>query len=186
MKYTRLAIPDVILIEPQVFGDDRGYFFESFRQSEFNDFVGKEVDFVQHNQSFSQKGVLRGLHFQNPPFAQGKLVRVIKGSVYDVAVDIRKGSPTYGQHVIQKLSEENKLQMYVPPGFAHGFVTLEDDTVFCYMCTGMYDKESEGSVLFNDKDLGIDWGISNPILSEKDEVAPSFKELESQFNFGEF
>jgi dTDP-4-dehydrorhamnose 3,5-epimerase len=136
---------------------------------------------VQDNQSLSQKGVLRGLHFQNPPFAQGKLVRVIKGTALDVAVDIRKDSPTYGEHFAVELSEENKTAFWIPTGFAHGFVSLEDDTIFIYKCTGVYNKESEGALIWNDSDIAIDWRVKNPLVSDKDLVAGSFKDFESKF-----
>jgi dTDP-4-dehydrorhamnose 3,5-epimerase len=136
---------------------------------------------VQDNQSLSQKGVLRGLHFQNPPFAQGKLVRVIKGAVVDVAVDIRKKSPTYGQHFAVELSEENKTVFWIPPGFAHGFVSLEDDTIFTYKCTGVYNKESEGALIWNDEDLDIDWRVENPLVSDKDKAAGNFNDFTTQF-----
>ena len=140
-----------------------------------------DLDFVQDNQSLSKKGVLRGLHFQNPPFAQGKLVRVIKGAVVDVAVDIRKNSPTYGQHFAVELSEENKIVFWIPPGFAHGFVTLKDDTIFTYKCTAIYNKESEGAILWNDEDLNIDWKVVSPLVSNKDMVADNFNDLTTQF-----
>jgi len=168
------------VIRPKIFGDDRGHFFESWSKESFTK-NGMDLDFVQDNQSLSSKGVLRGLHFQNPPFAQGKLVRVIKGIVLDVAVDIRKDSPTYGQHFSIKLSEKNKTIFWIPPGFAHGFVTLEDDTIFTYKCTGVYNKESEGALLWSDKDLNIDWGVENPLVSDKDLVAGNFINFESQF-----
>ena len=142
---------------------------------------GLTMDFVQDNESKSSKGVLRGLHFQKPPYAQGKLVRVVKGSVMDVAVDLRKDSPTYGKWESVVLSEDNKLQFWIPEGFAHGFVTLEDETVFNYKCTNIYNKESEGSLLWNDPDINIDWNIENPILSEKDKVSPLFKNFETPF-----
>ena len=136
---------------------------------------------MQDNQSLSQKGVLRGLHFQNPPFAQGKLVRVIQGSVLDVAVDIRANSPTYGQHISVLLSGENKTIFWIPPGFAHGFVTLEDNTIFTYKCTGVYNKESEGALMWNDPGLNINWGVESPLVSEKDQEAASFKSFQSRF-----
>jgi dTDP-4-dehydrorhamnose 3,5-epimerase len=142
---------------------------------------GVTSKFVQDNQSMSSKGILRGLHFQKDPFAQGKLVRVIKGSVLDVAVDIRKKSPTYGQHFLIELNEENKTMFYIPPGFAHGFLTLEDDTLFSYKCTNYYNKESEGAIRWNSKSLNVDWGIVNPILSSKDATAPTFDEFQSPF-----
>ena len=140
-----------------------------------------DLDFVQDNQSLSSKGVLRGLHFQNPPYAQGKLVRVIKGAVLDISVDIRKDSPTYGQHFSVELSEENKTVFWIPPGFAHGFVTLEDNTIFSYKCTEVYNAASEGSLLWNDADLNIDWGIADPLVSDKDRVVGNFKDFKSKF-----
>ena len=175
-----LVYSNSLLIQPKVFGDERGYFLESWSKKSYQK-IGLDIDFVQDNQSLSQKGVLRGLHFQNPPFAQGKLVRVIKGAVVDIAVDIRKESVTYGRHFCVKLSEENKKIFWIPPGFAHGFVALEDDTIFSYKCTDIYNKDSEGSLLWNDPDLNIHWGVQNPLVSEKDIVAGSFKNFKSQF-----
>ena len=180
MEIIKTPIEGLLVIKPKIFGDDRGHFFESWSKDSFAK-NGLDLDFVQDNQSLSSKGVLRGLHFQNPPYAQGKLVRVIKGSVLDVAVDIRKDSPTYGQHFSIQLSEKNKKIFWIPPGFAHGFVTLEDDTIFTYKCTGVYNKESEGALLWSDKDLNIDWGVENPLVSEKDLVAGSFNNFESNF-----
>ena len=180
MEIIKTPIEGLLVIRPKIFGDDRGHFFESWSKESFTK-NGMDLDFVQDNQSLSSKGVLRGLHFQNPPFAQGKLVRVIKGVVLDVAVDIRKDSPTYGQHFSIKLSEKNKTIFWIPPGFAHGFVTLEDDTIFTYKCTGVYNKESEGALLWSDKDLNIDWGVENPLVSDKDLVAGNFINFESQF-----
>lgn len=182
MKFTETKIKDLFLIEPKLWRDDRGYFYESYSKKAFEE-AGIDADFVQDNQSFSQKGTLRGLHAQSNPSAQGKLVRVIKGSVTDVAVDIRKNSPTYGQHFTANLSEENHKMLWVPPGFLHGFVTLEDDTIFTYKVTNLYDKASEIGVLWNDTDLDIDWGInaSEVILSEKDKVLPLFKDFVSTF-----
>jgi len=174
MKIINTSIPDLKILEPAVFADDRGYFFESYSYEKLKD-LGIDKVFVQDNESKSQKGVLRGLHFQNPPYAQAKLVRVVKGAVLDVAVDIRKDSPTYGQHVCVELSEQNKRMFYIPEGFAHGFLTLEDDTIFTYKCSAYYNKESEGSLLWSDETLNIDWGIDNPILSEKDKAAPSLR-----------
>lgn len=182
MKIIETHIPGLIEIEPNVFGDDRGYFYESYNKDAFAE-AGITAEFVQDNQSFSTKGVLRGLHFQNPPYSQGKLVRVIQGSVLDVAVDIRVGSPTYGKHHKVILSGENKKMFWVPPGFAHGFLTLEDDTIFAYKCTGMYNKESEGSIYWNDPTLKIDWNVENPSVSGKDKEAPGFMELKSNFHF---
>ena len=180
MNIIQTPLKDLLVIEPKVFKDDRGHFFESWNKEIFEK-QGLKLDFVQDNQSLSSKGVLRGLHFQNPPYAQGKLVRVIQGSVIDVAVDIRKNSPTYGEYFSIKLSGKNKTSMWIPPGFAHGFVTLEDDTIFSYKCTAVYNKESEGSIFWNDKDLNIDWGVQNPIISEKDDFSPTFSILKSEF-----
>jgi len=180
MQIINTPIKDLLVIQPQVFRDDRGYFFESFNYSSFTE-VGLDLHFVQDNESKSQKGVLRGLHFQSPPFAQGKLVRVIKGAVMDVAVDIRKDSPTYGKHFDLILNEENKTMLWIPPGFAHGFATLEDDTIFFYKCTNVYNKISEGSICWNDPDLAIDWGIKNPVVSAKDQVSPPFAGFVSPF-----
>jgi dTDP-4-dehydrorhamnose 3,5-epimerase len=180
MKKIHTLIPDIILLQPDVYEDNRGYFFESFN---FNKVLSLGIDqnFVQDNQSLSEKDVLRGLHFQNPPFAQGKLVRVIKGAVLDIAVDIRRRSPYYGKWVSQVLSEQNKTMMWIPPGFAHGFLTLEPDTIFFYKCTAYYDKASEGILKWNDEDLGINWKISNPIISDRDMNGLSFKEFNSPF-----
>ena len=182
MKFTETKIKDLFLIEPKLFRDERGYFYESHNKKAFEE-AGIFADFVQDNQSFSEKGTLRGLHAQKDPSAQGKLVRVISGRVLDVAVDIRKNSPTYGQHVIAELSGENHNMFWVPPGFLHGFVTLEDNTIFTYKVTNLYDKSSEIGVLWDDKDLGIDWGIdsSEVILSEKDKELPGFKDFVSPF-----
>ena len=180
MEIIETKIPDLYIVKPRVFKDNRGYFFEAYNKEAFLR-NGIDQNFVQDNESKSGKGVLRGLHFQKPPFAQGKLVRVIKGAVLDVAVDIRKSSPTYGQWSSIELTEENKLMYWIPPGFAHGFVTLEDNTIFFYKCTNIYNKESEGSILWNDPDLNIDWGIDNPLLSEKDQKSPLFKDFESPF-----
>jgi dTDP-4-dehydrorhamnose 3,5-epimerase len=180
MEIIKTPIEGLLVIQPKVFEDERGHFFESWSKSAFKN-IDLDLDFVQDNQSLSQKGVLRGLHFQNPPFAQGKLVRVIKGSVLDVAVDIRKESSTYGQHFSIKLSEENKTMFWLPPGFAHGFITLEDDTIFTYKCTGVYNSSSEGALLWCDKELNINWGIDKPIVSEKDQISLQFSEFTSQF-----
>ncbi len=180
MTVETTPIADLLLIKPRIFGDERGYFFESYNQQAFAE-AGIDFDFVQDNQSLSSKGVLRGLHFQQPPHAQGKLVRVIQGAVLDVAVDIREGSPTYGQHFKVELSGENKWMFWIPPGFAHGFLTLEDETIFSYKCTNFYNKESEGSVLWNDPVLNIDWGTKEPQLSEKDNQARPLSELQSKF-----
>jgi dTDP-4-dehydrorhamnose 3,5-epimerase len=180
MEIIETKIPDLYIVKPAVFEDNRGYFFESYNKEKFLQ-KGIDQNFVQDNESKSMKNVLRGLHFQAPPYAQGKLVRVMKGAVLDVAVDIRKNSPTYGQWASIELTESNKWMYWVPPGFAHGFVTLEDNTVFFYKCTNMYNKASEGSILWNDPDLGVDWGVVDPILSEKDKHAPLFKDFVSPF-----
>ncbi|MEO9258215.1 MAG: dTDP-4-dehydrorhamnose 3,5-epimerase [Crocinitomicaceae bacterium] len=181
MKITKGDLNGLFIIEPTVFEDARGYFFESFNQQEFNTQTGLDITFVQDNESLSEKDVLRGLHFQAPPFAQGKLVRVIKGSVLDVAVDIRKNSPTYGQHQTIVLSEKNKRQFFVPAGFAHGFLTLEDNTLFSYKCTNYYNKQSEGGILWDDSTLNIQWGINQPKLSEKDCYLTNFNTFASPF-----
>ena len=180
MEIIKTSIEGLLIIKPDVFKDERGYFFESYNKERFAN-EGLMMNFVQDNESKSSKGVLRGLHFQKPPFAQGKLVRVIKGSVMDVAVDLRKDSPTYGKWESVVLTEENKLQFWIPEGFAHGFVTLEDNTIFNYKCTNVYNKESEGSILWNDPDINIEWNIENPILSEKDKLSPLFKDFETPF-----
>ncbi|MES2277842.1 MAG: dTDP-4-dehydrorhamnose 3,5-epimerase [Bacteroidota bacterium] len=182
MKVSTTAIEGLLIIEPRIFPDDRGYFYESYNQQKYTD-AGIPDVFVQDNQSFSQKGALRGLHGQADPFAQGKLVRVLQGRVLDVAVDIRKNSPTYGQHVTTELSGDNHLQFWVPPGFLHGFVTLEDDTIFTYKVTNGYDKASEIGVIWNDPTLAIGWGIDlrDAIVSPKDKVLPAFKDFVSPF-----
>lgn len=185
MEVVETGIKDLLIIKPRVFEDDRGYFFESFNQDIFQKH-GVNATFVQDNESRSMKHVLRGLHFQKPPYAQGKLVRVMHGSVLDVAVDLRKGSPTYGQWKSILLTSTNKWILWIPEGFAHGFVTLEDYTVFFYKCTNFYSKVSEGSIRWNDPDVGIDWGeINNPILSDKDKDAPFFRDFESPFDLPE-
>jgi len=173
-------IPDVFVIKPDVFEDCRGYFFETFNQKKCSE-LGIQYDFVQDNESLSAKDVLRGLHFQKPPFEQGKLVRVIKGGVIDVAVDIRKNSPHYGKWVSKELTEQNKLMLWIPPGFAHGFITLEDQTVFSYKCTGFYDHGSEQVILWNDPEIGIKWMVKNPVLSERDKSGIPFNNFQSPF-----
>lgn len=175
MNFVKTSIPEVLIIEPKVFCDDRGYFFESFSQRELEKQIPK-TEFVQDNESKSEKGVLRGLHYQLPPFAQSKLVRVIEGVVLDVAVDIREGSPTFGQHVAVELSAENKKQLFIPRGFAHGFVVLSDTAIFSYKVDNYYAPQSERAIRFDDPSLNIDWRL--PVdylkLSEKDKVAPLF------------
>ena len=182
MQVIKTDIEGVVIIEPKVFGDHRGYFFESFSERDFNAQV-REVKFVQDNESKSCYGVLRGLHFQKPPHCQSKLVRVVKGAVLDVAVDIRKGSPTFGKHVAVELTEENHRQLFIPRGFAHGFAVLSDEAVFQYKCDNYYAPQSEGSVLWNDPDIGIEWGIPSEdvMLSEKDRNAPLLKDLGDVF-----
>ena len=184
MNVIKTDIEGVVIIEPTIFGDDRGYFYESFSQIEFENKVCKTT-FIQDNQSFSRFGVLRGLHFQKAPHAQSKLVRVVKGKVLDVAVDIRKGSPTYGKYVAVELTEDNHRQLFIPRGFAHGFVVLSKEAIFQYKCDNFYSKESEGALMWNDSDLGIDWGLneSEAILSAKDLDNPLLKDFESPFNY---
>ena len=181
MEIVETSLKGVVVIKPKVFEDARGYFFESYNRNVFRE-AGLNLDFVQDNQSLSQKGVLRGLHFQNNPWAQGKLVRVITGSVFDVAVDIRRNSPTYGKWFGAELTEKNKWMMYIPEGFAHGFATLENNTVFSYKCTNFYHKASEDCLLWNDPDLAIDWRISSPLLSEKDLQGKHFRDFQSLFD----
>ncbi len=178
MKKIETAIDGVVILEPRIFGDSRGYFFESFSEREFCKEVG-DIHFVQDNESCSRRGVLRGLHFQKGEHAQAKLVRVSRGRVLDVAVDIRKGSPTYGKWVAVELSEENKRQFFLPRGMAHGFAVLSDTAVFQYKCDNYYCPESEGGILWNDPDLGIDWQLDEGeiILSEKDKGHPKFRDL---------
>jgi dTDP-4-dehydrorhamnose 3,5-epimerase len=180
MEVIETDIKDLLIIKPRVFADARGYFFESYNEAVFKKH-GIAAHFSQDNQSLSSTGVLRGLHFQAPPNDQGKLVRVITGAVLDVAVDIRKNSPTYRKHVALELTEENKTMFFIPPGFAHGFLTLKDNTIFSYKCTNLYHKDSEGTVLWNDKDLAIDWNYKNPILSEKDIYGTPFNSFVSPF-----
>ena len=179
MEVIKTDIEGVYIIEPRIFGDDRGYFFESFNLKEFEEKVGK-VDFVQDNESRSCYGVVRGLHFQKEPYAQAKLVRVIKGSVLDVAVDLRKGSPTYGKHIAVELTAENHRQFFIPRGFAHGFSVLSEDAIFQDNCDNYYHPESEGAIIWNDPDLGIDWRIpaEKVILSEKDKHHKRLHEIQ--------
>jgi len=174
MKIIKARIEGLLIIKPKINEDDRGYFFESFNKEKL-DFIN--YNFVQDNESKSCKDVIRGMHFQIEPYAQGKLIRVIKGSALDVAVDIRKDSPTYKQYESIILSDRNKLMFWIPPGFAHGFRTLEDDTIFFYKCTNVYNKECERNFLWNDPEINIDWGINNPILSDRDNTASLIKDL---------
>ena len=182
MKLETTFINDLVVLIPAVFEDERGYFFESYSKSKMRD-VGIQIDFVQDNQSFSKQGTLRGLHYQNPPFAQTKLVRVLQGEIMDVAVDLRKDSPTYGKHFGIVLSAENKKQLLVPQGFAHGFSVLSETAVVSYKCDQYYNKPSEGGILYNDATLNIDWGmdLATAIVSEKDLILPNFENCNSQF-----
>ena len=186
MNVINTEIPGVVIIEPRVFEDARGYFFESFSQRDFDAQV-REVRFVQDNESKSSYGVLRGLHFQKPPHAQSKLVRVVKGAVLDVAVDIRKGSPTFGKHVAVELSEHNHRQFFIPRGFAHGFVVLTDEVIFQYKCDNFYAPQSEGAIAWDDPDLGIDWKIpaEKIILSAKDTTHPRLKDATWLFDYND-
>lgn len=183
MKVTPTLIPEVLLIEPQIFGDNRGYFLESYNKNKLPDALSK-IEFVQDNESKSQQGVLRGLHFQIPPYCQSKLVRVIQGAVLDVAVDIRKGSSTFGQHVAVELSEDNKKQLFVPRGFAHGFVVLSETAIFSYKCDNYYSPAHDRGIYYNDPKLGIDWktALENAILSEKDKGLPLLKDCKDIFD----
>ena len=186
MTFTRTDIPDVVIIEPKVHGDSRGYFVETFRQDKIEEFLGFKINFCQDNESKSSKGVLRGLHYQLPPHAQTKLVRVISGRVLDVAVDIRKNSPTFGKYVAVELSGENKKQLVVPRGFAHGFVVLEDDTVFAYKVDNYYSPKCDRGIAFDDKNLNIDWILNHDELnlSAKDIKQPKLNETNDLFEFG--
>ena len=187
MEVIQTNIKGVVIIEPRLFKDDRGYFFESYSERDFNKQVG-EVHFVQDNESKSSYGVMRGLHFQRPPFTQSKLVRCVKGAVLDVAVDIRKGSPTYGQHVAVELTEDNHRQFFIPRGFAHGFAVLSPEAIFQYKCDNFYHPEADGGISILDTSLGIDWRIptEHAILSEKDTKHPLLKDFDSPFEFSPF
>ncbi len=186
MTFTRTAIPDVVIIEPKVHGDSRGYFVETFVSNKLDEFLRYKINFCQDNESKSSKGVLRGLHYQLPPYSQTKLVRVIHGRVLDIAVDIRKNSPTFGQHVAVELSAENKKQLLVPRGFAHGFVVLEDDTVFAYKVDNYYSPQCDRGIAFDDKNLNIDWILNHNELnlSAKDIKQPKLNETNDLFEFG--
>ena len=181
MEVKKTKINGVFLLKPQIFEDNRGYFFESFNANKFNEATDLNVQFVQDNQSLSSKNVLRGLHFQHPPFAQSKLVSVIKGEVLDVVVDIRKDSETYGEYLAEYLSEENHHQLYIPEGMAHGFLTLKNHTIFSYKCSNYYHKDSEDGIIWNDSNLKIDWKIKKPLVSEKDQLAQNFTSFVSPF-----
>jgi len=187
MEFKAQSIPEVILIKPKVIGDERGYFVETFRQDKFEEATGYKVNFIQDNESKSSKGVLRGLHFQLPPYAQSKLVRVIEGEVLDVAVDIRKGSPTFGQYVAAILNDSNKHQLFVPRGFAHGFVVLSDMAIFTYKVDNYYSPESDRGLAFNEPTLNIDWNVPKEMLklSEKDQNQPSLEVLDNSFEYGD-
>jgi len=180
MQIVETGFKDLLLLEPAVFEDERGYFFEAWNKEKFKEYGLKE-EFVQDNQSMSGANVLRGLHFQLPPWEQGKLVRVISGSVLDVAVDLRKSEPTFGQHYKCILTAQKKNMLWLPPGFAHGFLTLEENTIFFYKCSQVYNKASEAAIAWFDSDLNIDWGIKDPVVSAKDKVAPLFKNFSSPF-----
>jgi dTDP-4-dehydrorhamnose 3,5-epimerase len=186
MNFVRTQIPDVVIIEPTVHGDSRGYFVETFVSNKLEDFLGYKINFCQDNESKSSKGVLRGLHYQLHPYSQTKLVRVIQGKVLDVAVDIRQDSPTFGQYVACELSSQNKKQMLIPRGFAHGFVVLEDDTIFAYKVDNYYSPKNDRGIAFDDPDLDIDWILeSNELnLSAKDTIQPTLKETNDLFEFG--
>lgn len=185
MEVIKTKIEGVLIIEPRVFGDDRGYFFESFNAREFAEKTNLQVNFVQDNESMSHYGVVRGLHFQQPPYAQSKLVRVVKGRVLDIAVDIREGSPTYGKHVSVELTEDNHRQFFMGKGFAHGFSVLSDVAIFQYKCDAFYAPQSEGAIAWNDPDLAIDWCIpaDKVILSEKDKKHPFLRDFRSPFKY---
>lgn len=184
MKVIKTAIEDVVIIEPDVFGDARGYFFESYSQKKFDELV-RPVRFVQDNESKSKYGVLRGLHFQKGEYAQSKLVRVVKGRVLDVAVDIRKGSPTFGKYVAVELSADNKRQLFIPKGFAHGFSVLSEEAIFQYKCDNLYAPQSEGAIAWDDPEIGIDWGLpaEDVLLSSKDAAHPLLKDSEYLFDY---
>ena len=180
MEIVPVEIEGLLLVKSQTYFDDRGYFIETYNQALYNE-RGLSVDFKQDNLSMSNKYVLRGMHLQNPPFEQGKLVRVLKGGVLDVVVDIRSKSPTYGKHYKVELNDKNNWALWIPPGFAHGFLSLADGTLFSYKCTNVYNKPSEDAILWDDPDLGIDWDVKNPIVSEKDRQAKLFKDFVSKF-----
>lgn len=179
MQIVKTNLKDCFIFEPTIFGDNRGYFFESYNKAKFESLIGKSVNFIQDNEAFSNKGALRGLHFQEGEFAQAKLVRVTQGLVLDVAVDLRPDSETFLQHIAVELSADNKKQLFVPRGFAHGYIVLSDTAVFNYKCDNIYNKDSESGVIYNDKDLNIDWKLSPDqfIISEKDKILPTIKTL---------
>lgn len=185
MRVIKTDIEGIYILEPEIFGDNRGYFFESYNAQRFKEATGLDVVFVQDNESCSSEGVVRGLHFQLPPYAQSKLVRVVAGAILDVAVDIRRGSPTFGQYVAVELSGDNHRQLFIPRGFAHGFRVLRGDAILQYKCDNMYAPQSEGSILWNDPALNIDWGISadRAILSAKDTTAPTLELCDTLFDY---
>ncbi|MDE5722744.1 MAG: dTDP-4-dehydrorhamnose 3,5-epimerase [Paramuribaculum sp.] len=188
MELITTTIPEVVILQPRVFNDSRGYFFESYSQRDFNQLLQRDIEFVQDNESRSSRGVMRGLHFQRPPFTQAKLVRCVEGAVLDVAVDIRRGSPTYGRHVAVELTAENHLQFFVPRGFAHGFAVLSETAVFQYKCDNYYAPQADGGISLLDTALDINWRIdpSAAILSDKDTRHPLLEQFESPFVYGEF
>jgi len=181
-EFKKLTIPEVILIIPRIFRDSRGFFMESYKRSEFSK-AGIREEFVQDNHSYSRKDVLRGLHYQREPMAQGKLIRCIRGRIYDVAVDIRRGSPTYKRWVGIELTEENNYMVYIPEGFAHGFVVLSDEAVVIYKCTKEYSKENERGIIWNDPEISIEWPVKLPVLSERDSKLPLLKDAEINFTY---
>ena len=181
MTLEKLPIDGLIVLHPKRFSDSRGYFFETYNAVKYREFLGDDVRFVQDNISVSKKNVLRGLHFQSPPAAQGKLVSVLQGNVIDVAVDLRKNSETYGQHVALEISAETGVQFYIPPGFAHGFVALEENTIFSYKCTQLYSPQNEVTIMWTDPKLSIYWGLDNPIVSEKDGFGLDFTTFVTPF-----
>ncbi len=184
MNVIKTALDGVVIIEPDVFADERGFFMETFEEKRYQEVLGIAERFVQDNLSFSKKGVLRGLHYQAPPFGQGKLVSVPLGRVLDVAADIRHGSPMFGRYVSVELSDENHRQLFVPAGFAHGFLVLSEEALFSYKCTNAYSKEHERGILWNDPELRIEWGVADPLVSEKDQASPLLKDIAQDYFFG--
>ena len=181
MIFSKIDIEGLVVIDTKKYADERGYFFESYQHQKFSEFIGKEIKFVQENESMSSLHVIRGLHFQKPPFAQGKLVRVSFGKVIDVVVDIRSNSNTYGETFCIELSQENGKQLWIPEGFAHGFISLEENSLLNYKCTNYYNQASEDAIAWNSGNLGINWGIENPIVSDKDQIAKDFSTFVSPF-----
>lgn len=183
MKIEKTILEGVVIIEPDVFTDERGFFIETFQEKRYQDFLSADVHFVQDNFSSSKKGVLRGMHYQAPPFGQAKLVQVLRGKALDVALDIRFGSPTFGKYVMIELSGENHRQLFISEGFAHGFLALEDNTLFQYKCTNVYSREHERGILWNDLALGIDWGMKDPLVSDKDGQHLLFKDIPEDYRY---